>query len=112
MIIIIIIIINTSALWRKEGSDGSEREGEGVCVYRNVRITSVALGIRGREHGEHKEESGQNLCAQAAADAVARVHEVHSSPQAVEGGDLESFHQTCSADCPQALRHHVQQRPK
>ncbi len=90
-----------------------EREREaGVCVYRNVRITSVALGIRGREHGEHKEESAQNLCAQAAADAVARVHEVHSSPQAVEGGDLESFHQTCSADGTQALRHHVQQRPK
>jgi hypothetical protein len=90
---------------------GRERGGRGVCVYRNVRIASVALGIRGREYGEHKQESAHNLCAQAGADAVARVHEVHSSPQAVEGGDLESFHQTCTADGPQALRHHVQQRP-
>jgi hypothetical protein len=82
------------------------------ATYRDVRVARIALGIRGGEDGVHQDEGADDLRGQPGADAVAGRHRVRPAAVAHVERVLEPLHQARPADGPQALRHHVRQRPR
>ena len=83
-----------------------------TSTYRDVRVTGTAFWVCGGEDGIDEDEGADDLRGQARADAVARCDGVRAAAVDHVERVLETLHQACSADGPQALRHHVRQRSR
>ena len=72
-------------------------------------VSGISLGISGCEDCVDQNEGTDDLGCQSNPDGVAVSHHVCSATVPVVEGLLESLHQPHTADCTQALRHHVEE---
>ena len=77
--------------------------------YRDVRVSGVSLGIRGREDSVDKNKGANDLSTKAIALGVAMAHKVGSTTIGLVQVLLEALHHTSSTDGPKALHDDVEQ---
>lgn len=80
-------------------------------TYGNMGVSGTPLGISGGEDSVNKNKGSNDLSSQSSALAVAICEFVGSASIPVVVCLLECLDQTTTADCSQALSHHVQQCP-
>lgn len=77
-------------------------------TYWHMGVTSISLGIGGREDSVHQHKGAHNLGTQAIAFGVTVGNGVSPPSVGLVEVGLEGFYNAGSADGPQALADHVE----
>ena len=76
-----------------------------------MRVSSISLGISGREDSVNKDKGAYNLSTKAITLGVAMCHNIGPTTQHLEWGRLEPLDHTSTTDGSKALHHHVEDGP-
>ncbi len=79
-----------------------------MTKYRHIRVTSFALGISGTEHSVHQHKGANDFGTQAVSLGVTMSDLIGSTSVSLIEAWLKPFHDSCSADCTEALTDHVE----
>jgi hypothetical protein len=80
-------------------------------TYRDMGVSSVSLGISGREDCVNKDKGANNLSTKAITLSVAMMHIVHSSKESLVWSLLETLDNSSTADGTKTLHHYVKESP-
>jgi hypothetical protein len=81
-------------------------------TYRDMRVSSVSLGIGGREDSVDKNKGTDYLRTKAITLGVSMVHNISSATlKLVVVASLETLHYTSTTDCTKALHDDVKHSP-
>ena len=77
--------------------------------YRNVRVSSVSLGISGGEDGVNKNKGANNLSSKAITLGVSMAHKIRSTfEQLIPCIPLKPLDHTSTTDSSKTLHHNVE----